>query len=390
MKNNQSFGVIKYTVAGIAMGFVMVIIGALFTYAHGFNGPWWYIFEYAPKFIILAFSPIFFGILFCFIGFRKAQLISKNHQLAENLSGGQEVNDGADNQMKLLVNIIQQINEAIVISDADGGVQWINESFTKINGYTLQEIKGRELGDFLYGPLTDKVVAKGMVESLAKGEAVEEDLVTYHKNGRSLWLSLSIKPIFDSAGNLSNFIAIQKNITSRKEKEISIEALYKTVADYKFALDQSAIVVIFNTRGKIVQVNKKFCEISGLSEAALLEHDYRSISVCLQDKKVVKPILKTLQTGDTWKGELKNCNKNGHTYWADTTIVPFLNADGKAYQFLAIQHDITERKELENQLISNKFHSLEAMQMAKLGSWEINNKGVVTISAELRRLYNLP
>ena len=110
----------------------------------------------------------------------------------------------------------------------------------------------------------------------------------------------------------------------------------------------------------------------------------------MRDKRIVKPIWDTLVAGNTWKGELVNRNKNGKTYWVDTTIVPLLDADGKPYQFLAIQQDITERKELENQLVTNKNKLQQAMQVARLGSWELDADGTLTISAELRRLYNLP
>ncbi|MCW3092543.1 MAG: hypothetical protein JWP81_3612 [Ferruginibacter sp.] len=390
MKSDQYFGVIKHTAAGFLTGILMVIIGVCLTYQHGFNGPWFHIFEYAPNFVILVFSPIYLAVLFCFIGFKREQLVLHNRELLHNLSVEQNLNNAADKHLQLLAGVIKQVNESIVISDGNGCVQWINEGFTKTNGYTLDEIKGGELGSILHGSHTDQAVAKHMIEELIKGEAVEEELLTYHKNGTPVWLALSIKPIVDDTGAITNFIAIQKNITSRKEKENSIEALYKTLADYKFALDQSAIVIIFNADGKIVQVNKKFCEVNGLSEEELLGNDYRSISISMRDKNIVKPIWETLLAGNSWKGELVNRNKNGKTYWADTTIVPLLDASGKPYEFLAIQQDITERKELENQLVAHKNKLQEAMQIAGLGSWEIDSEGVFTISKELRKMYNLP
>ena len=235
--------------------------------------------------------------------------------------------------------------------------------------------KGKEIGSILYGPLTDMSVAKRMIEKLIMGEAVVEELLVYHKNGSTLWLSMSVKPISDDTGKIANFIAIQKNITNRKEKEIAIEALYKEVADYKFALDQSAIVTIFNMEGKIIRVNKKFCEINELAEAEIIGGDYRAISISMRNKVLVKPVWDTLVAGNTWKGELVNRNKNGKTYWADTTIVPLLDACGKPYQFLAIQQDITERKQLENQLVTNKNKLQQAMKVARLGSWEMDLDG---------------
>lgn len=390
MKNYQHSSVIKYTTAGLILGLMLILIGTLININNGFRGPWFHIFEYSPDFVVIVFSPIFFSLLFCFFGIRKEQLVEFNHQIKRSLSHEQIINSAADQQIKLLANVVAQVNEGIIISDGHGRVQWVNEGFTTTTGYSLEEVKGREQGSILQGPFTDKALTKRMTEKLIMGEAVVEELLSYHKNGKTFWLSMSIKPICDDTGEIVNYIAIQNNITSRKEKEFAIEALYKEVADYKFALDQSAIVIIFNIEGKIIHVNRKFCEINDLAEEELLGNDYRSISLSMRDKRILKPIWDTLLSCNPWKGELVNRNKNGKAYWADTTIVPLLNAEGKPYQFLAIQHDITERRTLENQLVTNKNKLQQAMKIARLGSWELDQDGAFTISAELRQLYQLP
>ncbi|MEO6549820.1 MAG: PAS domain S-box protein [Ferruginibacter sp.] len=384
MKRDQYFGVIKYTLTGIIIGILMVLIGGVLTHLQDFKTTW-----FTSNFTLALFPPVFLGVVFCFIGFKREKLLSINQQLQAALSGEQEINSASGKHLQLLGSVIEQVDEAIVISGKSGQVEWINNGFTKTNGYTLEEIKGKYINNVLHGPLTDKEAANKMIDTLVSGQAVEQELLTYHKNGQPLWLSLSIKPICDDAGAVVNFVAIQKNVTTRKEKEISTEPLYRTLADYKFALDQYAIVSIFNTNGKIVRANKKFCELNDISEEELLGKDYSSISVGMRDKGIVEPIWDTLFSGNTWKGELINRNKDGKNYWADTTIVPLLDDDRKPYQFLAIQQDITERKELEHQLITNKNKLQEVMQVAGLGSWEIDSQGVLTLSKELMDILGL-
>ncbi len=390
MKNYQFFGVIKYAITGFILGILLIIIGVLLNYNSGFHGAWFHIFDYAPDFVIIAFSPIFLSLLFYLFGFRREQYEISTQQIKSSLFNEQKINSVSDQQLKVLAKVVAQVNEAIIITDCNGKVEWINEGFTKINGFILEEVKGKELNNVIYGSITNKEVIKRIAEKLIIGESVMEELQTYNKNGTPIWLSLSIKPIFDDTGEIVNFISIQNNITSRKGKEISIEALYKEVANYKFALDQSAIVMIFNIHGKIIHINRKFCEINELAEDELLGNDYRSISISMRDKSIVNPIWKALQEGNTWKGELVNRNKNGKLYWADTTIVPLIDAAGMPYQFLAIQHDITERKELEIQLIANKNKLHQAMQIAQLGSWELYADGKFILSTELRQLYHFP
>lgn len=390
MKSYHFFGVIKFTVTGFILGIVLIIVGLLLNYNNGFHGPWFHIFDYAPDFVIIAFSPLFLSLIFYLIGFRREQLEISTEQIKYSLSNEQKINSVADQQIKVLAKVVAQVNEAIIITDGNGKVEWVNDGFTKINGFTLEEVKGKELSNILYGSITDRELIKSISEKLIIGESVMEEIQTYNKRGNPIWLSISINPIFDDTGEIVNYISIQNNITNRKGKEISIEGLYKEVANYKFALDQSAIVIIFNVDGKIIHVNRKFCEISELAEEELLGNDYRAINLSMRNKSTVTPIWNTLLAGNTWKGELINRNKNGKSYWADTTVVPLMDPHGKPYQFLAIQHDITERKELEIQFVTNKNKLQQAMQIARLGSWELDADGRFTISAELRQLYQFP
>ncbi len=390
MKQQQNFSVINHTIAGFTLGFVMIFTGMLLNYYNGFKGPWFHIFDYSPDFVIVVFSPIYLSLVFSLIGFRREQLLQVTRQIEHSLSKEQVNNSVADQRIKLLAKIVEQVNEAIVISDGHGLVQYVNDGFTKINGYSFDDVKGKNVGSVLHGPLTDHTVAKNMVQRAVTGEAVMEELLVYHKNGSTHWLSISIKPICSNTGEITHFIAIQNDITSRKEKAFAIETLYKQVADYKFALDQAAIVIIFNNDGKIIHVNRKFCEINDLPEHELIGADYRSISISMRDKNFVKPVWDILTAGRTWKGELVNRNRNGELYWAETTIVPLLDAAGKPNQFLAIQNDITSRKLLEGQLIANKNKLQQAMHIARIGSWEKDLDGTYLISEELRQLLNVP
>ena len=138
--------------------------------------------------------------------------------------------------MSLVAN---NTDNAVIITDEAGLIEYVNPGFTKITGYSLQEVQGKKPGSILQGPETDPKTVNQIRTKLKLPEPFYEEILNYDKAGNAYWNSLTISPVLNEHGDIDKYVSIQANVTETKEHAIEVsERLTETRSRMSEMLDR--------------------------------------------------------------------------------------------------------------------------------------------------------
>lgn len=209
---------------------------------------------------------------------------------------------------------------------------------------TIEEWSGRIHKNHL------EMVKKALTSHLEKNIPYDVEYLYLNNFGKYKWHKSVAQAIFDADGKPIRMVGSLSDIHESKLAELELKKSLKEISDYKYALDQAANISITDCDGTITYVNDKFCKQYGYTPEEVIGQNHRIINSNFHPKLFWKNFWKTIMTGKVLKAEVCNVGKDGKYHWGDTSIVPFMDENGKPFQFLAIRTDITEKRKLEKEL----------------------------------------
>jgi PAS domain S-box-containing protein len=302
-----------------------------------------------------------------------ARLVEQNltlHQAQEQLR--QQEADA-----RKLALIAARTDNAVVLTDAHGRIEWVNEGFVRLTGYTLKEARGRKPSALLRGPETDMETVRFTRRQLAQGEGFSVELLNYTKTGQKYWVALEVQPIRDAQGRILNFMEIASNITARKQAEF---ALRKTNAFQRAILEGATYLIISTAPDGLIRTFNSAAErMLGYSAAEVvgrvtpvLIHDpaeiaRRAAEISQEFGRELAPgfevVVAKARLGQPDEREWTYVSKDGSRFPVMLSVSGLFNEHGQITGFLGIASDITERKRAAADLQGQRDFAVQVMNL---------------------------
>ena len=246
----------------------------------------------------------------------------------------------------------------VVVTGVDGGVDWVNPGFTRITGYTLEEVRGRKPGPILQGPGTDPAVAAHMHERLAAHEGFKVEVLNYHKSGRSYWVEIEVQPLRDAEGKLTGYMGLQVDITARRQAQLDLARKEEEARRLALvARHTSNAVILADAAWRIVWINEGFTRLYGYTlEDVRGRRPGDFLSTAATDQTTMAAMAQASGAGLPFHGEVLNRTQDFREVWVALEIQPLRDAQGVVEGFMALQLDITERKRIARELALQEEH----------------------------------
>ncbi|WP_420933856.1 PAS domain S-box protein [Alteromonas sp. A081] len=233
---------------------------------------------------------------------------------------------------RMLSLVANETDNAVIISDADGLIEYVNNGFYRLTGWKLDEVKGKKPGSFLQGEETDHRTVDVIRQKLRNREAFYDEILNFRKDGSPYWTSLSINPVFKE-GQLVNFIAVQADIT--RVKQMALDFTNKLNA-----IGSALVLLEMEPDGKLIEANKL------LKETIKGAYDSKDFARELMSRLTSDDQAQLNSTG--FVSKILEFEKNGKYLAFDSRVSALKNFNGQVTRYVFFAINVSSRKQAVN------------------------------------------
>jgi two-component system NtrC family sensor kinase len=277
--------------------------------------------------------------------FSSSVMSGKNDNVLGVICVAQDISDRkkAEAEHARLATALQSVGDAILITDVNAVIQYVNPAYENMTGYGGHEIIGKTPGILKSGKQTADFY-KTMWDTLKRGKIWSGALINRRKEGTLFDAEMTISIVRDSSFKIINYVAVLRDVTERKKAEIE---------QARLAIALKSVwecITITDINGIIQYVNPAFEKMTGYSASEVMGGKPGILRSGIHDEAFYKALWETILSGKIWTATIVNRKKDGSLFTAEQIIAPVMNASQEIINFVGVLHDLTKRKEMEDDL----------------------------------------
>ena len=283
----------------------------------------------------------------------------------------------AEVRLRLLSAAIEQSSESVIITTAQldppgPQIVYVNPAFTKLTGYAPDDVIGKT-PRILQGPKTDRSALRRLRKDCAAGKVFQGELINYRRDRSELQLEWSVAPARNERGEVTHFIATQRDVTERRRIET---ALRRSEEELRLMFDLSAIgATQVSPEGKYLRVNRKLCQMLGYSEQELLQLTLHEVTHPDDRKRSAAELSSSFADGTReFSIEKRYVRKDGTIIWVLINWTVVHDDSGQQLRTVANIQDITARKKAEEALQESEERRRRIAEATQDVLWEMDLK----------------
>ena len=274
--------------------------------------------------------------------FRQTYCVFKD--ITDQKKAEENLKDSRD-QLQTLINAMPDL---VCFKDGEGKWLVANDYALKLFGLTEVDYKGKTDTELIEynSHFKEAFLECEATDAMAweKGSAVRHDKTFPLSDGNNMIFDSIKIPSFDAQGKRKGMVVVERDITERIKAEQELLKLSQVVEQSPFS------IIVTGINGNIEYVNHAMCQKSGYTLDELRGHSPDMLNSDEMQEAEYSKMWELIRQGKEWKGEFHNRNKNGGLYWERASISPLKNDKGEISHFLSIQEDISERKQVDQEL----------------------------------------